>query len=365
MVRRLIPIALLVLSGSCSNPSGPGSFNEPISLTITGPARVAPGTTAQYSASAKMRDGSSVDFTNRVVWRTGTAALLTISNTGLASGKANGETTVTASYSRPTATISVMVVPAGTYRLTGIVRDGNLPVAGAEVRVTSGQGTGSTALTGFRGDYTLYGVAGEVELTVTRQSYATVTHQVAVDRDDVFDITDFSVVGVPKIAGAYALTITAGADCEPYPVSMPRPPANELQRTYTANLTQSGTKVTVTLSGADFAIQNGLGNQFFGDINNGYIDFSLRDTGGDYYYTVNTVGRPDVVERASSGHLLMIWGYAHSPASTGAIDTQLYGGFLEFDPASGGTPTKPVSSCYSYQNRFQLTPVSTTMQRRR
>ena len=61
--------------------------------------------------------------------------------------------------------------------------------------------------------------------------------------------------------------------------------------------------MTVMLSGADFAIQNGLGNQFFGNIVNGYVSFSLRNTGGDYYYTINTVGRPDVVEHVSSGHL--------------------------------------------------------------
>jgi hypothetical protein len=109
---------------------------------------------------------------------------------------------------------------------------------------------------------------------------------------------------------------------------MPRPPASELQRTYAATVTQSGANVTVTLSGADFAIQNGLGNQFFGNIGNGYVNFSLRNTGGDYYYTVNTVGRPDVVERVSSGHLLAIWGYVYALASPGGFDAQLWGGFL-------------------------------------
>jgi hypothetical protein len=312
-----------------------------------------------------MADATSRDISTKVVWRTSSGSVLTISTAGLATTRVNGETIITASSGAATASISVMVVPPGTYRLAGTVRDADQTVAGASVRVTSGQGAGASALTDSRGQYVLYGVAGEVELTVTRQTYTTVTHQVVVERDDVFDITDFSVAGVPKIAGTYALTITAGADCAPYPAGMPRPPASELQRTYAATVTQSGANVTVTLSGADFAIQNGLGNQFFGNFSNGYLSFSLRNTGGDYYYTVNTVGRPDVVERVSSGHLLAIWGYVYTPASPGGIDAGLWGGFLEFDPASGGSPTKPVSSCYSDHNRFQLTPVSDTMRRRR
>jgi len=361
--------SLVVVSCNSSSPTKPGSFHPlhdtTSSLTISGPARIAPGATAQYTATGRMADATSQDISTKAIWRTSSGSVLTLSPAGLATTKANGETIITASSGGATASISVMVVPTGTYRLAGTVRDADQPVAGATVRVTSGQGTGASMTTSSVGQYVLYGVAGEVELTVTRQSYTTVTHQVTVDHDDVFDISDFTVVGLPKIAGTYALTITAGADCAPYPAGMPRPPASELQRTYAAIVTQSGANVTVTLSGADFAIQNGLGNQFFGNISNGYVNFSLRNTGGDYYYTVNTVGRPDVVERVSSGHLLAIWGYVYALASSGGFDAQLWGGFLEFDPASSGSPTKPVTSCYSDHNRFQLTPVSNAMQRRR
>jgi len=312
-----------------------------------------------------MGDATSQDLSTKVLWRASSGSALTLSAAGLATTKANGETIITASSGAASASLSVMVVPPGTYRLAGTVRDTDQPVPGASVTVTSGQGAGASAVTNSLGQYVVYGVAGEVELTVTRFNYIAVTHQVAVDHDDVFDITDFTVAGVPKIAGTYALTITAGADCTPYPAGMPLPPANELQRTYTATVTQSGTKATVTLSGADFAIQNGLGNQFFGDISNGNVYFSLRNTGGDYYYTINTVGRPDVVERVSSGHLLAIWGYAQAVASSGGMDSQLWGGLVEFDASPNGSPTKPVSSCYSDHIRFQLTPLSDAMRRRR
>jgi len=313
-----------------------------------------------------MGDATSQDLSTKVLWRASSFSVLTLSPAGLATTRANGETIITASSGAVSASLSVMVVPTGTYRLAGTVRDADQPVSGATVAVTSGRGAGASALTNSLGQYVLYGVAGEVQLTVTRFDTTAVTHQVTVDHDDVFDITDFAVTGVPKIAGTYALTITAGADCTPYPAGMPLPPASELQRTYTATVTQSGTKATVTLSGADFAIQNGLGNQFFGDISNGYVYFSLRNTGGDYYYTINTVGRPDVVERVSSGHLLAIWGYARAVASSGGMDdSQFYGGLVEFDASPNGSPTKPVSSCYSDHMRFQLTPMSDAMRRRR
>ena len=207
--RSILAIAsLVVVSCNSSSPTGPGGFhplhNTTSSLTISGPARVAPGTSAQYTATGRMADTTSQDISTKVLWRTSSGSVLTISSAGLATTKANGETIVTASSGAVSASLSVMVLPPGTYRLAGAVRDADQTVPGASVTVTSGQGGGASAVTNSLGTYVLYGVAGEVDFTVTRVAYTTVTHQVAVDRDNVFDITDFSVAGVPKIAGTYA-----------------------------------------------------------------------------------------------------------------------------------------------------------------
>src|SRR5215831_2516570 len=205
--------SLVVVSCNSSSPTAPASFH-PLhdtisSLTISGLTRVAPGTTAQYSATGRMGDATSQDLSTKVLLRASSGSALTLSAAGLATTKANGETIITASSGAASASLSVMVVPPGTYRLAGTVRDADQPVPGASVTVTSGQGAGASAVTNSLGQYVLYGVAGEVELTVTRLTYTAVTHQVAVDHDDVFDITDFTLAGVPRIAGTYALTITA------------------------------------------------------------------------------------------------------------------------------------------------------------
>ncbi|HKW03511.1 MAG TPA: carboxypeptidase-like regulatory domain-containing protein [Vicinamibacterales bacterium] len=359
--------SLLVVSCNSSTPAGPGGFHplheKANSLTVSGPARVAPGTTAKYTATGQMGDATTQDLSTKATWRLSTFNVLTIDASGMATTRNNGETTITAAFGGATASLSVMVLPNGTYRLAGTVRDGDQPVNAAQVRVTSGQGAGQTSITNSLGQYTLYGVAGEVELSVTRQGFATVTHQVAVDKDDVFDITDFTT-GDVKLSGTYTLNLIAGSDCAPYPPGMSPPPASELQRSYTATVTQAGPDVTVTLSGADFDVVGGRGNQFTGSIYNGYIYFTLKNSGGDYYYTLNTVGRPDVVERLPSGHLLGIFGYVSAPLTTGGLNGQLWGEFFEFDRAANGSPTKPMTACYSDNNRFQLTPTAGTTRRR-
>ena len=62
-----------------------------------------------------------------------------------------------------------MVLPQGTYRVSGVVRDAGLPVMGARVEVAgaSAQGLSGTP----HGEYRLYGVAGDVELRATREGY--------------------------------------------------------------------------------------------------------------------------------------------------------------------------------------------------
>ena len=64
-----------------------------------------------------------------------------------------------ASYRGVRGSSSVIVVPTGTYRLTGKVLESGLPVQGALVKITSGQGSGLSRSTGFAGDYQFYGVA--------------------------------------------------------------------------------------------------------------------------------------------------------------------------------------------------------------
>jgi carboxypeptidase family protein len=84
---------------------------------------------------------------------------------------------------------NVMVVPAGTFRLTGRVLVGGTPLAGATVSITSGTGTGATTTTDSDGQYRLYGVAGVVQVQIVDLKYISLQQSVTVSNNTVADFT--------------------------------------------------------------------------------------------------------------------------------------------------------------------------------
>lgn len=144
-----LALALAGLLGACDDaptrPSG-GGVNPDVPVTTTrleiaGPDAVAPGESAQFAATAYQSDGSTRNVTNEAQWRSGNPSVLSISANGLATGRERGEAPITAAFAGRTANKSnVFVLPAGTYRLAGAVRDAGVLVSGARVEVTAGTG---------------------------------------------------------------------------------------------------------------------------------------------------------------------------------------------------------------------------------
>lgn len=156
-------------------PGAPGGPDAPsrslVRVEVSGPFSVDLGGTAQFVATARYSDGSSRDVSSEAAWRTQQSLVLTISETGLATGRSAGETTVSAGFQgRGSTTGQVVVTSPGTYRLLGSVRDSGLPVSGAEVAVSAGPAEGLTATT-VNGTYRLYGVHGDAEVRVRRPGY--------------------------------------------------------------------------------------------------------------------------------------------------------------------------------------------------
>ncbi|NAX47985.1 hypothetical protein CAG70_13430 [Photobacterium halotolerans] len=85
-----------------------------LSVTITPEsASIANGTTQQFTATAKFSDGSTLDVTDLVSWKSDDTSVATISATGLAHGLNEGNTVVTAHYQDVTsADIPLSVTPA-------------------------------------------------------------------------------------------------------------------------------------------------------------------------------------------------------------------------------------------------------------
>lgn len=349
MRSRLLLASVAAIAVACG-PSAPTPIPSPTpnvtvsTLSVTGPATLAPGATAQFSASARMSDGSTQDYTTKVTWRSANVSMLTITSVGQATGQANGETQVQAILPVLRATANVIVIPAGTYRLAGTVTESGLPVSKATVAVTSGIGTGLSVQTDFGGAYRIYGVAGQIEITVTKDGYTPVVEPLLVDTMSVADVAVVQT-NARHLAGTYALTITANSGCSAYSPAVSLP--DELkQRHYGATITENGPAFRVDLSGADFLVKNGLGNGFSGRIEPGQITFSL----GDGYYTPY----PDIIESLGDGRILMVTGDGTlTPSGTDIVGSMSGGVVVGKLPL--WTNGFASSECYSNSVQFAFT----------
>jgi hypothetical protein len=366
----MLTIGLVVIA--CDSPTSPPppqtappAAPTVKALTINGRTRVAPGETEAYEAIAQMSDGTTPVYTSQVQWQTSNSSMLSIVPTsGVATARAVGDVFVYASYRGIRATSSVIVVPTGLYRLTGKVLESGLPVQGALVKITSGQGSGLSWSTGVNGDYRFYGVAGPVDIEITKPGYTTITRPIVVSRDDSVDVADFAQAGaIASFAGTYTLTITVASDC------LPSPPTAQFSaprtRTYTAAVTQTGPMLHVALTGADFLVQNGRGNAFDGRVEPGGVTFSLGTLGGyAYYYFYYSLGLPDVAERISATEYLALLGKAFTTSSSSGLTGQLNGAAMVFTQSSPGVSSLRMS-CQSSKHQFSLIPQTAATRHRR
>jgi hypothetical protein len=256
--RLIVGAAVLLLVWGCS-PTAPSPSRSTttttskgiINVKISGASTIAPGNTAQLSASATHADGTSQDVTTTVQWHSSDTSILTISATGLASGIQAGDILVTATLSPGVAaTQMILVVPAGTFRLSGVVRGLGGFLDGALVQVTAGIGAGLSSSTAG-GTYRLYGVAGNIQVTVSKTSDVPATQALTVDSNTVLDFDLVTVNPPPDLVGTYTLRITADPGCAT--AGDGALPAIGREREYTATIQPSGGNgIRAGLSGANF-----------------------------------------------------------------------------------------------------------------
>jgi len=311
-----------------------------ITVAVSGPANVTPGSTTAYSAVGRTAAGTNVDVTSKVFWTTGNSSVLIVNGAGQVTAKTSGETQVVAAL---TSTLSgrttVLVLPAGTFRLTGTILDGGVPVPGATVSVISGTGSGLSATTTLDGSYRFYGVAGDVQLQITAPGYTTSTQPLSLTASGVADFTLTPVNGTPTLTNTYSMTIKADSAC-PAPGPAFTLPGDVRERHYIATIAQTGPKFQIMLSGADFVMSNGHGNNFSGTIIGGQIQFRLND---GYYYGPY----PDLVESIGSSRYVSVWGAGTLTLAgqdlTGVVD----GGFGLFSSSSTWAGGSEIGACYS------------------
>jgi hypothetical protein len=224
-----------------------------------------------------------------------------VTATGLATGRERGEEVVTARFDGRTDQATIVVLPRGTFRLAGTVSENGIGLEKATVIVISGVGQGLVAPTDARGYYTLYGVAGQVEVRATRDGYLDRTQQVNVTSHGSLSFE--MVASRPRIdlSGTYTLTVSAEGTSGP---CLPGLPGPLKRRTYTATVEQTGADLSVSLSGVDFVIaRDGSGNSFRGVVAaTGEARFAIRPA------TVWDYDGPDVMEQLSDGTALCVAG---------------------------------------------------------
>ena len=348
----LTALALGGLLTACDkSPTGPspGRPSEPFisRVEIAGPRTVAPGETAQFSLIAHMTDGSSRDVTNEASWTSGYPAV-SIAGPGLITGRERGDAVISAAFDSAGQRLSVgkevIVVPAGTYRLVGLVSEAGFstwPVIGARLEVTTGAGAGLFTTTSVDGRYRLYGVSGETTIRVTKDGYQPLARTLAVADHQTIDIE--MRPGVPREdrSGTYTLTITAAGDCR-VGLGQGHLPEDVRVRSYTGVVTQRGAELEVVLTGATFPVIGGTAHdRFRGSVEPGRVVFLLNFDDGDW---------PDLLEQLATSTFLVVHG---TVVATGPAD-RLAGMLDGWFQVERDLFFSHIAWCYSASHQFVL-----------
>jgi hypothetical protein len=211
------------------------------------------------------------------------------------------------------------MVPTGTFRLSGLVRDTSGGVPGVTVEVVSGTGAGQSARTLFNGAYTLFGVAGNVELRVSAPGYVTQDLPMTVNSHSSRDVNLVTTGTTADMSGQWTLTVSTSGSC-----SETWSPESR-RRVVGAGITQQGTRLTIRFQDVaslvfetagriaanafsmelfydDYYLDWGLtqrvsptewigvNGQFTGTVNGGVIDGTLVGVFHYYLTTANALG---------------------------------------------------------------------------
>jgi hypothetical protein len=301
-----------------------------------------------------MSDGATRDVTAEAVWASN-SVILVISAPGLvAGGPYTGQVMLTASVGGLSSTKEVIVVPDGTYRLSGVVSDpvtpaGPIPMA--EIDAIDAAGRRLTGYTGNDGRYALFGLSGEVWVRIAKTGYQPYSERLVVDDHRTLNVELAIVVPLPNLGGIYTLTIAAADVCGG------ALPGEAMSRRYSAAVTQVGPSVTMALSDATFVAVAGYGlvvsqsMTLAGVATPTEIRFTLGALGCfGYYYGCG----PTIFEQLAPSRFFMPSGRVVVPITPAALAGEL-DGVIEVQIGSSPGQFNREASCRSSRHQFVLT----------
>lgn len=251
-------LACTAISGCDRSPAGPSAAGGPPSvpivsgLRIDGPTSVAPGESPRYAAIAEYSDGSSKDLTATALWfPNATSFPIHFTSPGIAAPARRGDANIVANASGMRATLNVLVLEPGTYKLSGLVSEADVgPLYGATVEVLSGIGQGLQATSGSHG-YALYGVSGAVRLRASADGFTPQIHEVVVTGNDAADSFALRPIDAPAdVSGVWTMTVSPSPSC---PAGLPDIARG---RTYQVQLMQHATRLQVKISSPTLQLLN-------------------------------------------------------------------------------------------------------------
>ena len=345
-----------LLTGCDGAPTQPGavpaptSAAQPSALLVDGPASVPPGETAAFKASARFADGSLRDVTQEALWTSSDPSIVSVASGGVATGHGVGEALV--SYrlaAMESGRRALLVLPAGTYMLSGVARDGDAVIFGAHVELRGQTGAAiATTTTNWEGRYTLYGAPADATIRVTHDAFtegvASLASAAGTALRRSLDVRLSRLGARADHSGSYVLDVRAS--CEPgnpFPESL-------RHRRYRAVLTQDArAHVTARLSGAEFFKffpWSTVGNPgvLGGTASEGRARFALGDS---WDWGVNA----DLTEKLPDQTSLVIHGVAELTATpTGLVGT--LNGSFDLYPTTAWAVSM---SCRSSAHQFVFT----------
>ena len=324
-------VAICGLSASCDdakpladNPLAP-SPPTLVTLELTGPTTFAPGESVAFTLMARVTNGKDTDVTSTSQWNSTNASVLTSVGPGRYRANTAGDSQISVNYGRLSASREVVIVPTGTFRVTGRVTesDGPFPISGARVQARDSSGNGPSTESDGSGFFRLFGVASDSEIVVSRAGYSENTRHVTIDKHSTVNF-EMNLNGPrPRVDGTYKVTLDLSGCRDGF-----RP--EYAHRVYTAVVQQSEYAVGVLFTEPAFAVNSAnRGNFMQGRVEGtGLFLYALLFS----YYYYGPGDYPFLVEALPDGSRLVVSGTATLGESGGSYTGALRGFTANYGP---------------------------------
>ena len=320
----LVVIACCVSVTACGKDAPPGAIVlGPVNSirVVTFSFGVGPGGVGQFTLTAFYADGTSGDVSARAAWFFD-ASIVQPQGEGRFVGRKRGETAILARYSNMNRSREVIVLPEGTFRVTGRVYEPGrtYPIGQAHISVNDGAGGSLTADADSSGFFTLYGVPPSAVFVVSHVGHETQSRHMELSEHSTITL-ELPLAG-PRLefSGTYTVVFDWRACSGRVRLAEPR-------RVYTAVVTQAGPTLDVRFTDGVFAVNSASrGNMMQGQIDAARI--TLYAQRGSSYYYYGPSDYPFLVERLPDDSRLVVSGTA-TLLPSGASFSGEFKGFLE------------------------------------